>query len=1057
MAGWGVLDAQTWIQKVGGPGLGNPLTVNPLNSDVIYGAAGSNRVYISRDRGYTWFNFGSLITGGGVIKSLSVNTPDTSEILAGMESTVGLPDRIMKSTDAGTTWTETWAGTFSYFGQPVEFSPLHPDTVYTMGLDTLYRSVDFGSTWDTVATGRGFNAWCDAAIRPDSAAVMYIGDNLSGIWKTDDHGDSWRKVYSTIGEIPSIAIDPFDPRVGYAGKFGGGGGLVKSTDWGETWHTLLVPSGNRDAWWVVCSPVHPGYLYYGTYTGDSSKLGIYMSRDSGANWTRLIEGLPQSAIFNYGLLTLDSLTLLALQGSGIFKYQYPTEIEVLSPAGGEYWLADSQYTINWSATGLYYVNIDYSPDGGNSWLPIADSIPVSQTSYEWTTPSLLSESSLVRVSDALFTSTEGVSDSFFTITNAYLTINSPNGGEVWDAGSLQVIDWSSVSLDSLRLEYSADSGSSWNLVTVIPAAAGSFGWQVPKSPTEAALVRMQGVDDTNVVDVSDAVFTIRYLNTFTGDIVVTDAGLESDTVTFGMAAGATDGIDTSLGEAELPSPPGPGNFDLRWMLPGVEGVRTDLRDTLTGPDDSHLYALAFQPGAGGYPLSVSWVPDSLQAGVFIMRDLPGAAATLNLNMRRDSAVVIADSSVHGVEILVCEGEEVTISGNGGWSLVSLPLETGDHRVGSIFPFFTGGAFEYAGGYVKRDTLVPGVGYWVKAQQSILQGCPLLTETTAVRPGWNIIGAPSRAVAVTDLITSTDSLIVSPFYGYGSGGYFFTDSLHPGEGYWVKCKTSGTIVMDAGSEVPPPTAHRVPGRGRLNRLTVGLRGSDGRGTGEGTQSTLFFAPDPVPGWLESPPPPPGALPIALFGNGEIGVLHPDYPKYPIEYEMTLNTPVMEIFFSWSIEIGENFNYILNEYIGTEKVSTTYLAGAGSALITRTRDSKFSLQVHPLDSGSTGIPTEYVMGRFYPNPFNPSTRATFLLPTGSVVSYEICNLLGEIVKSSDETSYPAGEHVITWDGRRDDGSTVGSGVYFLSFRARSSATDRPVTSGDFSAVRKLLFVR
>jgi len=58
--------AQTWVQKIAGPGLGNPLTVNPLNSDILYGAAGSDRVYISRDRGYSWANFGALVTGGGI-------------------------------------------------------------------------------------------------------------------------------------------------------------------------------------------------------------------------------------------------------------------------------------------------------------------------------------------------------------------------------------------------------------------------------------------------------------------------------------------------------------------------------------------------------------------------------------------------------------------------------------------------------------------------------------------------------------------------------------------------------------------------------------------------------------------------------------------------------------------------------------------------------------------------------------------------------------------------------------------------------------------------------
>ena len=82
------------------PGLGNPLAVNPLNSDVLYAAAGGDRIYVSRNRGYTWFNYGALVTGGGGGKSISISPPDTRQVLAGIESSVGSPDRIMK-TDGG--------------------------------------------------------------------------------------------------------------------------------------------------------------------------------------------------------------------------------------------------------------------------------------------------------------------------------------------------------------------------------------------------------------------------------------------------------------------------------------------------------------------------------------------------------------------------------------------------------------------------------------------------------------------------------------------------------------------------------------------------------------------------------------------------------------------------------------------------------------------------------------------------------------------------------------------------------------------------------------------
>ncbi|HEV8537920.1 MAG TPA: hypothetical protein VGR15_03255, partial [Bacteroidota bacterium] len=265
--------SQTWVQKVTSSALGNSLAVNPLDSNIIYGSPGSRFVHISRDRGYTWQQKGNGVPVAGVqpniIKSIAVNPLDTLQLLVGVESSGSEFDRILKSTDGGLSWTQTWAGSFYYYGKPVEFEPRHPDTVYTMGNDTLWRSIDFGSTWDTVTVRRNgdFNAWCDAEIRPDSANIIFLGDAGTGIWKTTDHGATWRKVFAAIasGEVPSIAIDPFNVQVMYATRFSGGGGVIKSTDGGETWQALTTPVGFSSTWWITCSAEHPGYVYFGVF------------------------------------------------------------------------------------------------------------------------------------------------------------------------------------------------------------------------------------------------------------------------------------------------------------------------------------------------------------------------------------------------------------------------------------------------------------------------------------------------------------------------------------------------------------------------------------------------------------------------------------------------------------------------------------------------------------------------------------------------------------------------------------------------------------------------
>ncbi|OLD77813.1 MAG: hypothetical protein AUI33_03940 [Ignavibacteria bacterium 13_1_40CM_2_61_4] len=107
---WG----QTWVIKLNAFAtvLGDALASNPLNSNIIYGVPGGRQMWVSRNRGYSWQAYGNAISQVGstdnVIKSVAVNPLDTLQILVGVESNNSNPDRIMKTTNGGTSWTQTW-------------------------------------------------------------------------------------------------------------------------------------------------------------------------------------------------------------------------------------------------------------------------------------------------------------------------------------------------------------------------------------------------------------------------------------------------------------------------------------------------------------------------------------------------------------------------------------------------------------------------------------------------------------------------------------------------------------------------------------------------------------------------------------------------------------------------------------------------------------------------------------------------------------------------------------------------------------------------------------
>jgi hypothetical protein len=87
--------------------------------------------------------------------------------------------------------------------------------------------------------------------------------------------------------------------------------------------------------------------------------------------------------------------------------------------------------------------------------------------------------------------------------------------------------------------------------------------------------------------------------------------------------------------------------------------------------------------------------------------------------------------------------------------------------------------------------------------------------------------------------------------------------------------------------------------------------------------------------------------------------------------------------------------------------------------------------------------------YPNPFNPGTTISYLLPIISGdqnVSLVIFNQLGQKVRTLMNEIQGPGRHQISWNGLDDNGFHVASGVYFYQLKY-----------GDYTATRKMLLVR
>ncbi|UCB52094.1 MAG: hypothetical protein JSV10_08920, partial [Candidatus Zixiibacteriota bacterium] len=91
-----------------------------------------------------------------------------------------------------------------------------------------------------------------------------------------------------------------------------------------------------------------------------------------------------------------------------------------------------------------------------------------------------------------------------------ITVTAPNGGEEWCVGSTQDITWTYSSLDSVKIEYSTNTGSNWvTEVEKTPAAPGTYSWTVPSAPSTQCLVRICDAEDGTPCDQSNGLFTIK--------------------------------------------------------------------------------------------------------------------------------------------------------------------------------------------------------------------------------------------------------------------------------------------------------------------------------------------------------------------------------------------------------------------------------------------------------------------------------------------------------------------------------------------------------------------
>jgi hypothetical protein len=136
------------------------------------------------------------------------------------------------------------------------------------------------------------------ATHPTDSNTFYVGAAAGGLWKTTDHGSSWRCMTDTFGSlsIGCVTIDPVDPQVLYIGlgecnnsaDSYPGNGLWKSVNGGATWTYLFFAKSQYIAK-ILIDPRDHNRLFVaipGPSTTSDSGRGVFRSVDGGQTWIR---------------------------------------------------------------------------------------------------------------------------------------------------------------------------------------------------------------------------------------------------------------------------------------------------------------------------------------------------------------------------------------------------------------------------------------------------------------------------------------------------------------------------------------------------------------------------------------------------------------------------------------------------------------------------------------------------------------------------------------------------------------------------------------------------
>lgn len=394
----------------------------------------------------------------------------------------------------------------------------------------IYASIDGGTNWMPVQSDVPNDGVWGSSIDYDSPEgtnwkIKVESVNNPSIFDVSDN------VFTIQGNKDAYLVNPFvisDGESSVALKYGIDPNATDSIDsaLGEAELPPLPPIGAFDGRFVGTDIGIPelgqgvlndfrqgGATFSGTKvheiqyqmgsSGDSLRVFWYLP----PNVTGLLQDFVGGGIVNVsmsgeGKFTVPNPNTLNKLKITLTYTPNPAAVTVIAPNGGENLVVGSTYNIQWDATGIDNVKLEYTTNNGADWIEIATVPALSKAnntydhpkkrfkntesllgSYSWVVPNTPSDQCKVKVSDATNPAVYDVSDSVFTITGGVV-------GENWTVqNSNTTATLFSVSVVDENVAWATGIGG-----VVIRTTNGGQTWTPVTSPRSVDAHVIKGID-----------------------------------------------------------------------------------------------------------------------------------------------------------------------------------------------------------------------------------------------------------------------------------------------------------------------------------------------------------------------------------------------------------------------------------------------------------------------------------------------------------------------------------------------------------------------------------